>query len=267
MRPLLVLGLILALVPARPATAWGPKVHRIVCTHAWNELTEPARDKIRDVLGITAREQFAAHCVRPDERIDDHPETAGWHVLYVPRDAVAIDLARDCPPPASCVVREIERTIGVLKSGAPRDEKAAALGLLAHLVADAHQPLNMGLAADQGGAALPATFLGEPTTLRGIWDEHLFAKVPEPTAPDGILRLYGIFFGVGGPRDYWLQTTPVDWARESMWIARTPATAYIGNPGGLAFDEAYIKQNQSVALEQVYKAWLRLTQVLLDALE
>ena len=260
------LGVLACLFGAAPALGWGAKAHRIVCTMTWNESTEEARDAIRAILNVTAREQFAAHCARPDEHLKEHPERAAWHVLYLPPSAATIDLDRDCPMPASCVWREIERNLGVLKSAAPRAERAEALGLLAHLVADAHQPLNIGLAQDDGGARLTATFLGRPTTMRAIWDELLIEPVPEPTAPDGIIRLTGWFFQVDGPREYWLQTTPADWVRESLWIMRTPATGYVGNSGGLSFDELYVKQNRLVALEQIYKASLRLTQVLADAL-
>lgn len=232
----------------------------------WDEVSEPTRDAIRIALNITAREQFAAHCVRPDDRAAVEPATAAWHVLFVPPGESAINLDRDCPAPTSCVVREIQRNLDVLESSALPAERAEALRLLAHLIADAHQPLHVGLEADDGGKKLSAIFMGEETTMRAIWDEHLIAPLPEPTAPDGLVRLFGWFFQVGGPREYWLQSSPIDWARESLWIMRTPATGYVGNPGGLVFDEGYIKQNRIIALEQMYKASLRLSRALTDAL-
>lgn len=249
------------------AHAWGPKVHRIVCTVAWDEISEANRDQAREILNITARDQFAAHCVRPDDLIKSHPETAAWHVMNVAPGASTVDLERDCPLPASCVVREIERNIGVLTSAASNTEKASALALLGHLVADAHQPLNMGLAEDRGGDTLTAMFLGQPTTMRAIWDEHLLAAMPEPTAPNGILRIYGFLFRVGARSNSWTETRPLGWAQQSLWVLRTPATGYLGNPGGLAFDELYVKQNELVALEQVDKAAVRLAHVLRDVLE
>lgn len=265
---LAIIVLLAGFIPsARPAAAWGPKIHRIVCTVAWDEITEPARDRARAILNITAREQFAARCVRPDDQIKDHPETASWHVLYVPRGADGIDLARDCLQPASCAVREVERNIGVLKSAASQAEKAAALDLLGHLIADIHQPLNVGLAEDRGGAEIPATFRGAPATMRAIWDELLLAQVPEPTAPNGILRIYGFLFRVGARSDTWTKGAPLDWAQQSYWVMRTPATGYLGNPGGLVFDDLYVKQNELVALEQVDKAAMRLAHVLLDVLK
>jgi hypothetical protein len=233
---------------------------------AWDEIGEADRDRAREILNITAREQFAAHCVRPDDLVKTRPETAAWHVLPVARGESTIDLERDCPLPASCLVREIERNIAIVKSPAPPDEKATALALLGHLVADVHQPLNMGLAEDRGGDALPAIFLGQATTMKAIWDEHLLAAVPEPMAANGILRIYGFLFRVGARSNSWTETRPLGWAQQSLWVLRTPATGYLGNPGGLAFDQLYVKQNELVALEQVDKAAVRLAHVLRDVL-
>lgn len=263
---LTILAFLAAGAPS-PAPAWGPKVHRIVCTVAWDEISEQNRDRARDILNITAREQFAAQCVRPDDLIKKHPETAAWHVMNVAPGESEVDLDRDCPLPASCVVREIERNIGILASGASKDEKASALALLGHLVADVHQPLNLGLAEDRGGEATSAIFLGQPTTMRAIWDEHLLATVPEPTAPNGILRIYGVLFRVGARSNSWTETRPLGWAQQSLWVMRAPATGYLGNAGGLTFDELYVKQNEIVALEQVDKAAVRLASVLRDVLK
>ena len=263
---LTILAVFAAAAP-RPALAWGPKVHRIVCTAAWDEISEANRDRAREILNITAREQFAAHCVRPDDLINKSPDTAAWHVMNVARGESTVDLERDCPMPASCVVREIERNIGILESEASKDEKASALAFLGHLVADVHQPLNMGLAEDRGGEKTTAIFLGQSTTMRAIWDDHLLAAVPEPTAPNGILRIYGFLFRVGARSNSWTETRPLGWAQQSLWVMRTPATGYLGNPGGLAFDEIYVKQNELTALEQVDKAAVRLAHVLRDLLK
>lgn len=263
---LIVMGLLVSVSPVRPAQAWDAKVHRIVCTLTWDEIPEETRDKARVILNITAREQFAALCAQPDEDIKRHPDTGTWHVMFAPDAGAGFDPARDCTAPKSCVVREIDRAITVLKDDVSTAEKAAALRLLSHLIADIHHPLNLGLAPDRGGAGVTALFRGAPTTLRAIWDHELLADIPEPDAPNGIVRLYGFMFKVGGPREYWIQTTTEDWARESFFLMRTPATGYIGNPGGLAFDDVYVKQNQVVALEQVQKAAVRLSHVLRNVL-
>lgn len=252
----------LGALPSASAHAWAPKVHRIVCTLAWDSVDEAVRVRIRDVLNITAREQFAERCARSDADLKERPEDAVLHMMLIPAGAISLDPDRDCAD--GCVLREIERNIAILKGQATRTEKAAALPQLAHMIADAHQPLNMGYIGDGGGETLNALFKGEPTTMRAIWEERLLDAAPEPEAPNGIVRIYGLLFQVGGPREYWIQTTPFDWVKESFYIMRTPATGYIGNTGGLAFDDIYIKQNQIIALEQIQKAAVRLTHLLPD---
>jgi hypothetical protein len=247
---------------AGPAHAWEPKVHRVVCTVAWDEITEAQRNRVREILGIIAREQFADACARATN-ITCHAGGRGFGGMSSPaRGTQTIDLERDCPLPASCLVREIERNIDVLKGTAPGPEKAIALALLGHLVADVHQPLNLGLAEDGGGERIAAIYKGRPTTMRAIWEEHLLEGLPEPTAPDGILRIFGYLFRVGARSNSWTETRPLAWAQESLWVMRTPATGYLGNPGGLEFGELYVKQNEMTAVEQADKASVRLAHVL-----
>lgn len=254
-----VLGILL---PPRPATAWGAKGHRIVCTVAWDELTDATRNRLKALLGITDRDQFAAGCAAQ--------EAAGHglrHRMFVGRDVRTLDLARDCPLPAGCLVREIEQTLAVLAGGGPDAGKAAAVSRLGHLVADLHQPLNLGFAEDGGGARIPATFMDRPSTMRAIWDEGLLDGLPEPGRLNSRIKIYGELFRIGGRSASWTETGPLAWANESLWIMRTPATGYVGNPGGLDFGALYVKQNELVAFEQIDKAAVRLAHLLEKALE
>ncbi len=255
----------LACLPLGSALAWAPKAHRIDCTLAWDSVDESVRERMRELLNITAREQFAESCASADSNIGDRPDAAANHMMLVPAGAISLEPDRDCAN--GCVLREIERNIEILKGQAEHAQKAVALPLLAHLIADAHQPLNMGYITDRGGASVSAVFRGEATTMRAIWEERLLDAAPEPSAPNGTLRLYGLLFQVGGPREFWIQSTPFDWVKESFYIMRTPATGYIGNTGGLAFDEIYIAQNQIIALEQIQKAATRLAHLLPDLMK
>ena len=42
-----------------------------------------------------------------------------------------------------------------------------------HLVGDLHQPLHVGKSADQGGNKIQVNWMGMPTNLHRVWDEHL----------------------------------------------------------------------------------------------
>ena len=63
-------------------------------------------------------------------------------------------------------------------------------------------------------------------------------------------------------RTQWIVGTPLDWALETGWIMRTPATAYLGNPGGLELGDVFVAQNYPIAAEQVEKAGVRLAALL-----
>lgn len=255
----LVAGIILSLVSG-PALAWGDAGHRMVCRVAWDELLDPAEAQVREILGIASEEEFAESCTWADRHLADNPGTKSWHEVMVAKSARDVDVARDCPKEGSCVLREIERNLAVLKSGAARAERAAALKFLAHFVGDAHQPMRVAFAEDGGGANTSAIFLGRPTNMRAIWDEEMLAT--DPAGLEALANTYRLYTPLDRLFVDWIADLPAQWATESLWIMRTPATGYVGNPGGLVFDETYVKQNLSVAHDRIAKAGMRLGHLL-----
>jgi nuclease S1 len=260
-----VLGALLVWVSAaQNASAWGEPGHRMACRIAWDQLRETPRAEVKAILGITGEGEFAEACAWAERYLAEHPETAPRHEIVVPKGAREIDMARDCPPTEGCALSEITRTLEILKSGAPREDRATALKFLAHLVADVHQPLRVAFAEDRGGAAIAATFLGRPTTLRAIWETEMLAS--DPDALEELAKTYHLYTPLDRLYIEWLADRPEQWATESLWIMRTPATGYVGNPGGLDFDETYVKQNLPVALDRIARAGMRLGHILNEAL-
>ncbi len=81
--------------------------------------------------------------------------------MNVPQGAAGIDLARDCPPERSCVIRAIAVHIDTLRHPtASAVDKVEALKFLGHFVGDVHQPLHAGDAEDRGGNAIRVRFVG-----------------------------------------------------------------------------------------------------------
>lgn len=241
-----------------PAFAWSRDGHRLSCAIALDVMSPSARTQAFDILDIGRSEEFLELCFWAERVKASQPETASWHSMQLPRGADAIDLARDCPEPESCVVTRVVQEISTLKSDAPKEQKATALKLLMHLIADLHQPLNLGFADDDGGRKVPAVFLGRTTTLYDIWEAGLLEA--ERVAPGGSLETLWLAHEVQ------THPAPLDWARESFFIMRSPATGYIGNPGGLSFDERYVQQNRPIAMGQLEKAGVRLGLTLNDTL-
>lgn len=250
--------ILLLLLPSR-AFAWGADGHRFVCTVASYEMNEPTRAAVKRLLHIDSREQFAELCTWADEAVAQRPETAGWHRMYVPKDAHTVDLARDCADPNRCVIAVLERNAQVLRGIAADTAKAEALKFVMHLVGDLHQPLNVGYADDGGGAGISAVFRGRTTTIREVWEDGLLKARPESwreTAESYDKRFTYV------ERRQWPAGTPLDWANESLYIVRTPATGYLGNPGGLEFGDLYIRQNQLIAIRRMSQAGVRLATML-----
>lgn len=259
MRAALLLACGLLAAAAGPAAAWDRAGHRLACAITLDVMSPGTRDRAFDLLDIGAPEDFLEMCTWAERLKAAQPETAAWHMMHVPRDADAIDLARDCPDPQSCVVRRIDYDLVVLKSDAPKEDKATSLKLLMHLVADLHQPLNIAFAEDGHGADIPATFLGRPTTLYDIWNADLLDadRVEAGNSHETLWLAHEVQTHV----------TPLEWARESFFIMRGPAAGYVGNPGGLAFDKTYVQQNRPIAMGQIEKAGVRLGLMLNDALK
>jgi hypothetical protein len=248
-----------------PAHAWDRDGHRAICYTALELTTESARKQIFTLLGISTEDQFAEACVWADHIATDRPATAAWHGIDIPKDARAIDLARDCKGPASCIVAQIEKHAATLKSTAPKTDRAEALRFLAHLVGDLHQPINIGFTDQRGGREISGMFHGRPSNLHDVWDRGLLATLV-PAGRDGAKIIYDASAWMGRLNGG-EKKTPLEWANETLWITVAPPTGYLGNPGGDFFGERYIRQNRQVALEQIDKAGFRLGEMLNEALK
>lgn len=257
MRILIVpLAAIAAILAPRTAGAWSADGHRFVCAVASYEMNETARGRAKALLAVATREAFAESCAAPGADEDDEG------TLHVPREARAVDMARDCA--RGCVLADIARHLGTLRGAGPRAGQADALRRLMRAVADVHHPLNLGFAADRGGRDIAATFNGAPTTLRAIWDEGLLRAHPDPwrTLADGYAARFSYVERRTWPGADLLGAGPLAWANESLYLMRTPATGYLGNPGGLDFGGLYVRQNQLVVLRRLSQAGVRLGRML-----
>ncbi|MCA0199715.1 MAG: S1/P1 nuclease [Proteobacteria bacterium] len=241
---------------AAPARAWGPDGHRIACSTAWDEMAAPVRAKVTALLELSQKEAFAESCAWLDTQAQTN-----LHHVFVPKAARAIVMARDCAN--GCALTEIGRSVAILKSNATQADQARALKTLAHLVADIHQPLNIGFAEDGGGAQVKGSFRGKAVTLRAMWEQEMIATLIKPNSSG----LSYDFKSIEGRAPETRARTPLDWANETLWIMRSPATGYLGTPGGIDYDDTYVGQNRRVALAQLDKAGVRLAALLTDILD
>jgi hypothetical protein len=248
-----------------PAFAWSADGHRAVCMIAWEQMNDTARRRVFELLDISTEKEFAESCLWADEIAKTRTEVAAWHGISLPMAERAFDIARDCPAKTSCSVEQVEKHAAVLKSDAPKAEKADALRFLAHLIGDLHQPLNIDFNDHLNGRQISGMFHGRPSTLHAVWDHGLLATFVPP-GRDGAKIIFDTAAWTG--RLYGAdKKTPLAWANETLWVAVAPPTGYLGNRGGDFFGERYIRQNRTVALEQIDKAGVRLADMLNDALK
>jgi hypothetical protein len=180
----LVWGSLLLFTAVPRANAWGREGHRLTALVAEDHMTPVA---LADAKALLGGESIADIASWADDYRQDHRETAPWHYVNIPANALTYDRMRDCPAPPGkpdavwrdCAVDRILEFEAELKDSAtdPK-EKAFALKMLVHLVGDLHQPLHaMGDA--RGGNDLPVNQFGEklcgkgPCNLHGLWDDGL----------------------------------------------------------------------------------------------
>jgi hypothetical protein len=246
------------------AKAWSEDGHRIVYAIAWKELAPETRALVEDLLKEDSASGFAKVCVWADVIRSDpaYDRAKPHHYVNVPAGAAGIDLARDCPPERSCIIRAIAMHIGTLRQPkASAADKGQALKFLVHFIGDVHQPLHAGRAVDRGGTAIKVRFLGEETSLHAVWDGGLIASLgPDWRAPADQLHASIL----DAERVTWQRSDVHDWAEESHRLA--VIRAYVEPEGGWILTEDYVAQNAPEVAEQLKKAGVRLAWTLKAAL-
>jgi hypothetical protein len=171
-------------VAAPPSWAWGRTGHRLTALVAEQYLTPEAKAQIAELLHGQSIADVASWA---DDYRNDHPETAPWHYVDIPKSAASFDRQRDCPPSAQnptspwrdCLTDRIlyfEGRLGDTTLSAA--DRAMALKFVVHLIGDIHQPFHA-LGDDRGGNAVHVTFMGSRQcgtsvcNLHGIWDESI----------------------------------------------------------------------------------------------
>ena len=252
---------LLACTP-RVALAWGFEGHRIICSIAWDEMTDRSRSKVQEILGLKTKEQFAEECTWADVYRRDHPQTSPWHFVNVPAGATRIDLRRDCSGPEGCATAQVELRIKQLRVHDPSIDKAFALRVLLHSLGDEHQPLHVTEAnGDKGGNQLHGKFLGKETNFHAVWDSRILAAEDRPWQDEAVDLERKI---APQQRRRWTSGSHVSWADESLAISLDPATQYVGQKNGFDLGEDYQRDHLPVVTEQLSRAGVRLGYLLND---
>lgn len=250
---------------ASSARAWGPAGHEITASIAELHLTPKAKAGIAELLGSNRHISDNGVANWPDFIRHDRPESAPWHFVDIPFDAVRYDAKRDCKD-GQCVVEAVERFATVLaNTNATFVTRNEALRFLIHFVGDLHQPLHCAERnGDRGGNLRTMTIPGEKKAgnLHKVWDMEL---VRECLGNESITNFARILNARVTPEQQqeWTRGTTADWAWESHQLAIEHT--YKGIPADgepIPLTAAYITANRPIVELQLTKAGLRLALLL-----
>jgi hypothetical protein len=194
-----------------------------------------------------------------DEIRSDRPETTAWHFVNIEIGSKGYNQRRDCPRD-NCVVRQIEREIGLLRDPrSSREARLEALRFLIHFVGDLHQPLHAADRYDKGGNAMVVYQGRRRTTLHRVWDQDVVAGLGRDA-----LAVAGSIEAETTPQDKaGIATgTPADWANESFRLASREIYARFPRSGSARLPRDYASRERAVARLQLQRAGLRLAAIL-----
>jgi hypothetical protein len=265
--------LVLMCLAPQSVLAWGQEGHAIIAEIAQRHLSNRARAKIADLLGLGV--SLASIASWADDVRSERPETYNWHFVDIPLDAATYEPARDCrlnPEKGDCIIAEISRARAGLKDArtSPRARREA-LKYLVHFVGDLHQPLHT-LLEEHGGNDRKVTFFKEPNTgselapreatnLHAVWDSGLIRHC-----------VWSWNAYVARLQNDWLpkrdinalaRGTAIEWAEEAHKAARDVAFTV---PENAELGEDYVARTLPTLDRQLALAGLRLARILNETL-
>lgn len=191
----LALGLLLQVMLAPSAHAWGPTGHRVVAEIAQRHLTPVAQGKVSRLLGGRSLADVAnwPDELRSDPRFDKYKplhfatvevgsyrdsKKAPCGDLVVAIDALTAFLRTGSRGPLYSVKALSDKSDGTGKGACNPQETDpispdTALRFLVHLMGDLHQPLHVG-GSDLGGNKVSVDWLDRwKTNLHSTWDDEM----------------------------------------------------------------------------------------------
>ncbi|HWP48340.1 MAG TPA: S1/P1 nuclease [Candidatus Limnocylindrales bacterium] len=283
-KPGIILFLTSVLCMSQPeGFGWDYTTHMVIAQIAYNRLNNKARERLDALVQkIKFHEKtytfITAACWLDDLRDDPAYEALKtWHFINKPYfDGVP---PREIPLPSDPILSHLRSSIENLRIGTGSEEKdAEALGVLLHLVGDAHQPLhcinrysekNNDEEGDRGGNEFKIiTDIEGVNNLHRYWDGAAglfkFETIQRPLSQEDQQRIqkYADEILSAYPPDAhkeWKEMDPDRWIEESYQIARTMVYK---TPEGERLTEDYTFQSQRVARERIALAGYRLAELL-----
>lgn len=240
--------------------AYGPLGHEIVGDVAASQLCVPAAAEVRRLLG----DESLGRASRWPDWIRNDPQwrnSGPWHYINV-ADTERIETATGRP--GGDVVWAI-RYFGaeLADTNLAPARRAEALRFVAHFIADVHQPLHVGRAADRGGNTVMVVVGGQRMNLHRFWDAQWLLKTDRRANGYGTAGQVAAIVSLSADRIDELQASDIyAWARESQGLRNVVYA--LGRPvrGPVALDRRYRTAALEITRDRLAAAGTRLAGVL-----
>jgi hypothetical protein len=260
---------VVALLPLQ-TLAWGAEGHQVVARIALRQLSQKARQEVRNLL--RPNETLWSVSTWADQIRQARPETRRWHFVDIPLAQTSYDPARDCErtPFGDCIIQALTDSKDLLASPdalaryklalanarESRQARYEALKFLVHFVGDLHQPLHCADNDDRGGNDVRVTFFGQPSNLHKVWDSDIIARAGglNTTANRVEALMRGRDLAPLRTGDF------VAWAEEAHQLAQRHV--YQNIPANKRLGQPYFQANRPVVDEQLLRAGVRLAALL-----
>lgn len=254
-------GLLLAFIIAATfnleALAWGNTGHRAVAEIANQHISKSTQKKITALLGDAYLPLYANYAdnVRSEH---DNPLAHVPHYVNMPLDQTYEQAEKNEDGDLVTVFNDMVNTLKDENSS--KEDKAVALKFIIHFVADAHQPMHVGLAEDLGGNRVDVKWFYKETNLHRLWDSDIINSInlsytelarfaDTPTTAEEVKAFENI--------------SVVDWINET----HTYTKLIYDNLGDRNYSYEYLYQFSPLVLQQIQKAGYRLANFLDDVMK
>lgn len=275
--------LMFTLLYTSAAQAYGHTAHNLIARLAEERLSDKARAAIGSILPGSALPEIAWWADEMRSRNRGSPfwgyrHSANWHFVNIPPDE---HYDRSKAAPEGDIVMAIEDFSAILGGGQamhqpiraalgqyakefpdapdPFSDRALALRLLVHYLADIHQPLHVGYGADSGGNRIGVSWYGRDTNLHAVWDTQLVRSL-SPSV-DALYRSLDAALSVASEEQtsHVANTGVDDWLEEGL---RLRVIVYDSAEPGSYLAAGYAASYADTARSQLLKAAIRTATVL-----
>jgi len=298
-KKLFTLTILVLSLTSLPSYALGKMGHQLICQLSYDLLSPSQQNKIDQLLSQLPEQEkqlinkynyqakdkpltFANSCTWADaiKKQKGYEQFKSWHYINVDRQTKKITKS-SCKK--NCITNAIDYHSRALNTLADSETRAQALMFLGHWLGDIHQPLHVSFASDYGGNRNKIKpIVGPCNSLHWLWDQCLLFKETksEKVSHDSynqqnFKRIYQQLLAKlqTAPKDKWKNSSPVQWANESLQLVREEKFGYCKisdntcvsrSADVITLDSDYWAHYNPILTTRVLQAVVRLQKLLAD---